>query len=124
MTGRRIIAHEAGLKILRRQEGDLSDDPSAKEPKPIGEETMIQRSESVLTAAVEQELVMMDARSGRYIGLDDIGSVIWQRLETPCKFGQLIDGLVADYDAERAAIAADVRELLTDMAAHGVVRFD
>ena len=39
---------EAGLKILRRQEGDLSDDPSAKEPKPIGEETMIQRSESVL----------------------------------------------------------------------------
>ena len=58
---------------------------------------------------------MMDARSGRYIGLDDIGSVIWQRLETPCKFGQLIDGLVADYDAERAAIAADVRELLTGL---------
>jgi hypothetical protein len=67
---------------------------------------------------------MMDARSGRYVGLDDIGSVIWQRLETPCTFGQLVDGLVADYEAERAVIAADVRALLADMAAHGVVRFD
>jgi hypothetical protein len=102
----------------------LSDDPSAKEPKPIGEETMVHRSESVLTAAVEQELVMMDIRSGRYVGLDDIASVIWQRLETPRSFGQLIDGLVADYEAERAVIAADVRTLLADMAAHGVVRFD
>jgi hypothetical protein len=123
LTARRI-AHETRLKILRRQEGDLSDDPSAKEPKPIGEETMIHRSESVLTAAVEQELVMMDIRSGRYVGLDDIASVIWRRLETPCTFGQLIDSLVADYNAERAVIAVDVRALLTDMAAHGVVRFD
>jgi hypothetical protein len=90
----------------------------------IGEETMIHQSESVLTAAVEQELVMMDIRSGRYVGLDDIASVIWQRLKTPRSFGQLIDGLVADYNADRPVIAADVRELLTDMAAHGVVRFD
>jgi hypothetical protein len=67
---------------------------------------------------------MMTVDTGYYYGLDDIGSEIWQRLETPRKFSELVDSLVADYDADRAVIAEDVRMLLTDMAAHGVLRFD
>jgi hypothetical protein len=92
-----------------------------KTAPPIGETTLIHRTNTVLTAAVGKEIVMMDIDSGRYLGLDDIGSVIWQRLETPCTFGALVDGLVAEYDADRAVIAEDVRKLLADMAAHKVV---
>ena len=90
---------------------------------PIGEATLIHRTASVLTAEIDKQVVMMDIESGRYLGLDDIGSVIWQRLETPRTFGELIDGLVADYDADRSVIAGDVRKLLLDMAAHDVVAF-
>jgi hypothetical protein len=90
----------------------------------IGEETRIHRTASVLTAEVDKQIVMMDIESGRYLGLDDIGSVIWQRLETPRTFGELVDSLVEDYDAERAVIAQDVRELLKEMAAQSVVSFD
>jgi hypothetical protein len=95
--------------------------PGDKHSRPIGETDMIHRTNSVLTAAVGKELVMMDVDSGRYLGLDDIGSVIWQRLQTPCTFGALVDGLAADYDADRAVIADDVRKLLSEMAAHKVV---
>lgn len=90
---------------------------------PIGEATLIHRTASVLTAEIDKQIVMMDVESGRYLGLDDIGSVIWQRLETPRTFGELIDGLVADYDADRSVIVDDVRKLLLDMAAHDVVAF-
>ena len=90
---------------------------------PIGEATLIHRTASVLTAEIDKQIVMMDVESGRYLGLDDIGSVIWQRLETPRTFGDLIDGLTADYDADRSIIADDVRKLLLDMAAHDVVAF-
>jgi hypothetical protein len=96
---------------------------SSKESKSISEATLIHRTASVLTAEVDKQIVMMDVESGRYLGLDDIGSVIWQRLETPRSFGELIDGLVADYDADRSVIADDVRTLLLDMAAHDVVAF-
>jgi hypothetical protein len=88
---------------------------------PIGDATLIHRTNTVLTAAVGQEIVMMDIESGRYLGLDDIGSAIWQRLETPCTFGALVDGLVVEYDADRTVIAEDVRKLLSEMAAHKVV---
>ena len=104
----------------------MSDDRSTATSKEqsIGEETRIRRSESVLTAAVDKETIMMDVSSGRYVGLDDIASVIWQRLETPHTFGELVDSLVEDYDAERAVIAQDVRELLKEMATQGIVGFD
>jgi hypothetical protein len=96
----------------------------SKDPKSIGEKTPICRAKSLLTAPVDQEMVMMDIKSGRYVGLDDIASVIWQRLETPRSFGELVDSLVADYEADRPVIADDVRALLVDMAAHGVVTLD
>jgi len=87
----------------------------------ISDDTLITRNTGLLAAAVHDETVMMDIESGRYYGLDDIGSAIWQRLEAPRRFGTLIDSLVADYDADRAVIAEDVRKLLSIMAEHKVV---
>lgn len=98
---------------------------AAEKPPPasVREDTLISRSASVLAAPVGKETVMMDIASGRYLGIDDIGSEIWRRLETPRSFGDLIDGLVADYDADRTVIADDVRKLLAEMAAHDAVTF-
>jgi hypothetical protein len=89
---------------------------------PVVDATIISRSPSVLTAEVDGEVVMMSIENGRYFGLDEIGSDIWRRLEPPCSFAELIDRLVADYDADRAIIAADVRVLIGRMAVQDVVR--
>jgi hypothetical protein len=91
-------------------------------PGPIADVTMISRSPSVLAAEVEGEIVMMSIERGSYFGLDDIGSDIWKRIEHPCTFATLIDGLAAAYDADRATITADVRALLDRMAEQDVVR--
>ncbi len=69
----------------------------------ITDATVISRSPSVLTAEVDGEIVMMSIEQGRYFGLDDIGSDIWKRIEPPCSFAALIDGLTADYEADRAS---------------------
>jgi Coenzyme PQQ synthesis protein D (PqqD) len=97
---------------------------SADAASRIADTTIISRSPSVLTAEVDGEVVMMSIEQGQYFGLDDIGSDIWKRLDSPCAFADLIDRLAADYDAERASIAADVRSLLESMAARDVVRLD
>jgi hypothetical protein len=88
----------------------------------ITDATIISRSPSVLTAEVDGEIVMMSIEHGRYFGLDDIGSDIWKRIEPPCSFAALIDGLAADYEADRATIAADAQALLDRMAEQDVVR--
>jgi hypothetical protein len=88
----------------------------------IVDSTVISRSPSVLTAEVDGEVVMMSIQQGQYFGLDDIGSDIWKRIEPPCSFAALIDGLAVDYDADRATILADVHSLLLRMAEQDVVR--
>ena len=97
--------------------------PQAADALPaIADATVISRSPSVLTAEVDGEVVMMSIEQGRYFGLDDIGSDVWHRIEPPCSFAALIDRLAADYDADRATIAADVQALLARMAEQDVVR--
>jgi Coenzyme PQQ synthesis protein D (PqqD) len=102
------------------QEGRIPDSVAATSR--IADTTIISRSPSVLTAEVDGEFVMMSIEQGQYFGLDDIGSDIWKRLDSPCAFADLIDRLVADYNADRASIAADVRSLLERMAERDVVR--
>jgi len=98
-------------------------DPQSADLRPaIADATVISRSPSVLTAEVDGEVVMMSIEQGRYFGLDDIGSDIWNRIDPPCSFAALIDRLVADYEADRTTIAADVQALLGRMAAQDVVR--
>ena len=102
------------------QQGSLPD--SAVAASRIADTTIISRSPSVITAEVDGEVVMMSIEQGQYFGLDDIGSDIWKRLDAPCAFADLIDRLAADYEADRASIAADVRALLETMAERDVVR--
>ena len=87
----------------------------------IDDQTLVSRSTNLIASSIHDETLMMDIASGLYYGLDDIGSVIWQRLEQPRAFGELVDGLVAEFDADRTVIAADVRKLLSVLAEHKIV---
>jgi Coenzyme PQQ synthesis protein D (PqqD) len=90
----------------------------------ISDATRISRNPAILAVHVDSETVMMSIEAGRYYGLDDIGTVIWKRIDPPCSFCDLIDGLAAEYEADRATIALDVRTLLDRMAHADVVRLD
>src|SRR6202163_2186514 len=100
----------------------MPDQRSSQPAAAIADATIVSRSPSVLTAEVDGEIVMMSIEQGRYFGLDDIGSDIWKRIEPPCSFATLIDGLAADYEADRTTIVTDVQSLLDRLAKHDIVR--
>lgn len=91
-------------------------------PPAITDGTIVSRSLSVHSAEVDGEIVMMSVEWGRYFGLDDIGSDIWKRIEPPCSFATLIEGLVADYEADRATIMMDAQILLGHMVEYDIVK--
>jgi hypothetical protein len=94
-------------------------------PRPlaqIADTAIVSRNPSILTTQVGSEIVMMSIEQNHYFSLDQIGSDIWTRIEPPCLFAALIDGLAADYEAERTTIETDVQNLLSDMVARDIVR--
>lgn len=100
----------------------MSDRSSSHPAGAIADAAIVSRSPSVLTAEVDGKIVMMSIEQGHYFGLDHIGSDIWKRIEPPCSFAALIDGLAADYEADRATIVTDVKTLLGHLVGRDIVR--
>ena len=70
---------------------------------------------------VNGEIVLMSIDTGKYYGLDAIGSDIWGRLQTPIRVEALCNALAADYDAEAGRIEGDVIALLEELLEQGLV---
>ena len=70
---------------------------------------------------MDDEVVILSVERGSYFGLDEIGSEIWRRLETPVRVDALCETLVENYDAERSIIERDVLALLEKLVAEELV---
>lgn len=78
----------------------------------IALQTRVKRSDAVMTALADRELVMADVDAGKYYSLDAIGTAIWQRLETETSVEALCTDLQARFDVSPERCAADVTGLL------------
>jgi hypothetical protein len=67
------------------------------------------------------ETVILDERSGRYFGLDDVGSFVWRRLQGPTTLRALVAAVTAEYDVAPDVCEADLRALLGDLRAADLV---
>jgi hypothetical protein len=77
-----------------------------------------------LSAKVGDELVMMSADTGGYVGLTEVGARIWELLETPQEKRALYSKLQEEYDVSAETCCADVDAFLNELAKHGAIAFD
>ena len=85
---------------------------------------MIHRDGDWLAAKVGDELVMMSAAKGNYIGLSKVGARIWELIETPRTIESLCDALIAEYDVDPATCRTEVDSFLTTLGQHNAIRID
>jgi len=82
---------------------------------------IVRRQGDWLSAKVGDELVMMSAEKGNYIGLSEVGARVWELIETPQELETVIARLLQEYDVSpeacRAEVDAFLKELVTDGAA-------
>ncbi len=81
-----------------------------------------QRTDKMLTAALNDELVMMSVELGHYFSLNAVGARIWELLETPRSFDALLATLTAEYDAEPDVIRSEVGNFLAQLESEGLVK--
>ena len=65
----------------------------------LNETSVIQRNETkFLASALGEEIVMMNTDNGDYIGVNNVGSDIWNLLTEPMRVEQLIEKVVDEYE--------------------------
>jgi hypothetical protein len=85
---------------------------------------ILRRHGDWLAAKVGDELVMMSAEKGNYIGLSEVGSRIWELIETPQNIDALCAQLQSEYDVSADACRADIDAFLNELVKHGAIAFD
>ena len=75
----------------------------------------------VLSADLEDELVLLAPRTGMYYGLDEVGRAIWKQIEEMQPVATVRDRVLEQYDVEPERLDADVDEFLRDLAGEGLI---
>lgn len=75
----------------------------------------VSQGRDCLSTQIDGQVVLMSVSSGVYGGLDQIGSRIWQKIETPQSVRALVDELAAEYQAPRDKVEADVIAFLREL---------
>jgi hypothetical protein len=83
--------------------------------------SLVKSANDLISAPVNNEVVILSVERGTYYGLDEIGTEIWQRLESPMRIDMLCEELAAKYAADRQTIERDVLALLESLFAEGLV---
>ena len=73
----------------------------------ISSTTTLQQNHSLITSQIDDELLILDSRTGEYFKIDPVGLSIWKLLKEPIEVQQLLDQLVEDFEVEEAQCKAD-----------------
>ena len=64
---------------------------------------------------------MLDPDSGNYFSLTDVGARIWELCDGNRTVADIATELAEEYDARPSVIEGDVRELLEELSAEGLL---
>lgn len=87
----------------------------------IAEDTLLRRGTAHVETRVGAQTMMMSIEQGKYYAIEASAQRIWDLIETPRTFADLVDALVAEYDVPRAQCAEDTRAFITRLCDNGLI---
>jgi hypothetical protein len=79
------------------------------------------RAIELMEADVGDELVGLDVKVGTCFGFNPVAASVWRSLSSPKTFDQLRDELLDEFDVSAEQCAGELKELLDDLTAKGLV---
>lgn len=77
--------------------------------------SIISRSQAQVSAEVDGETMMMSVEQGKYYGLDEIGTRIWNLIENPQPVSSVLETLLKEFDIDEKTCKQDLLELLHEL---------
>lgn len=75
----------------------------------------------LLACTVQNELVILSTTTGTYYGLDAVGKRIWELIQNPMTFEELLRCILDEYEVEPKRCRQDLEKLLGDLATNNLV---
>ncbi|MGI8838447.1 MAG: PqqD family protein [Pyrinomonadaceae bacterium] len=87
----------------------------------IHEKSVVVVARDQISCDIGGEAAILSLNDGVYYGLDLVGARVWSLVQEPQTFGALRDTLIKEYNVEADNLETDLRELLEELAQHGLI---
>lgn len=79
------------------------------------------KKEEVAAKNVAGEMVLLIPSSGRYFGLNAVGTSFWERMDGKSTIDEIAETIAEQYKAELSMVKADLHELAEQLAANQLI---
>jgi hypothetical protein len=87
----------------------------------VGQDMRVERRGEMIETEVDGELVALHIDNGTCYGFNSTATRVWAMIEQPKLLSELTEALVREYDVDEATCEAQLRELIDELAADGLV---
>ena len=78
-------------------------------------------SPDVMFRTVGDEAVLLNLKTELYLGLDPVGTRMWDVLTKSTSIDEAADILISEFDVEAARLRGDLEEFLGELVEHGLI---
>ncbi len=83
--------------------------------------TVVSRTADLMSAPVDEDIVILNLARNAYVALDDIGRRIWDLLEEPLAVRELCRRLAEEYEGNPEQMERDLMAFLEDLEGEGML---
>lgn len=87
----------------------------------ISTNSIVVATNSQVSSALNEETVILDFNKGAYFGLNEVGTVVWQKLQEPHTVAAICDAIMAEYNVDERQCEHDVLRLLNKLSDQGLI---
>lgn len=87
----------------------------------LSEDSVVAARPEVASCTLDGEAVLLDVAAGRYHGLNEVGTRVWELLREPRRVSALRERLLAEYEVGAERLTADLLALLAELLRAGLI---
>lgn len=85
---------------------------------------IVAQATDLVMSEVDDEIMLMSVDSGKYYGMDEIGSRIWQLIRQPIAISSLCDLLAEEFEVDDLTCQRDVLTFLNELSGEGLIKIN
>ena len=79
------------------------------------------RNSQNINGELEDSQVMMHLEKRKYFGLNPVGKKIWDMIQQPKSFDEIVENLLREYDVEKERCMSEVRTFLDNAIKNEII---
>lgn len=88
----------------------------------VTESSIVARNQEHLSTPVGEDQVILDTKSNKYFGLENVASRIWALTENSIAVEAIIETLIEEFEVDRETLSQDCISFICDLESRGLVK--